>query len=153
MEELPPSYETESSKLTKGFKLLSPLLQLKSEAANYSKVRKELLLLEAKEASSHLSKTALFYMVSLIAGLLFYLLLIASIIGFSSVAFTKSSIGNKYPELSWEPMTAILALVHLFILLIFLLFAKRKPQHGPLFGESLNELKKEQSWLKKKKSH
>lgn len=110
---------------------------LKSQAARYAGARLALLRVEASEAASEASRRG---RAGLTAGILLffgYALLLGGLIG----------LADRYRPGSWSIAALIAAGCHLILAILFLRSALRKGEKA-LFGESLQQLKHDEQWMR-----
>ncbi|MFM7180915.1 MAG: phage holin family protein [Verrucomicrobiales bacterium] len=113
----------------------------KTQAARYAGARLALLRLEASEAAEVTSRRLRY---GITAGILLffgYALLLAGLIG----------VAEHYRPGTW-PMAAIIAAVCHFFMAIPLLRGALRKGDKPLFGESLQQMKNDEQWMRSLKN-
>lgn len=104
---------------------------------SYVEARGQLLQIEAKEAATHVSRTATFG--GMAAGALFVAWVLAMPALVSLVA--------KATESRWEYVALAAAAVHIVLGLLFFIVAKARSRSLRPFEESLNQLREDRAWL------
>lgn len=95
---------------------------------------------EAKIAAETTVKKVILAAVAAITGLLFWIILMAGLIGF---------IPTLYTCLAWYHVALIIAGLHLFVVLVAILLLKKKTP--PPFSHTRTEFEKDRQWLSKTK--
>ncbi|QQL46229.1 phage holin family protein [Sulfuriroseicoccus oceanibius] len=110
---------------------------LKQAAARYASARAQLLGIEAKEAASEIGGAAARLAAAAFFGVIFYLLIIAGLIG----------LAEHYRPDSWPIATLIIAAAHLILALLLFFSGKRNLSNPDRFSESLKQFEHDREWL------
>jgi uncharacterized membrane protein YqjE len=134
-----PAPNTEDARRTEAAGLFGHLSALLAAKLAYLKARLELAGLEGKEAAIHLAIILALAIGSLIVAVFGYFFLVLAIVFLIARAFDGPN--------AWIYVLIAAALAHLVIAAGLLLIARIK-LGVPLFPLTLEELKKDQEWLK-----
>ena len=134
-----PAPTTENARLAEAAGLFGHLSALLAAKVAYFRARLALAGLEGKEAAIQLAIILGLAICSLIVAMFGYCFLVLAIVFFIALAF-----GNPN---AWIYVLLAAALAHLVIAAVLLLIARIK-LGAPLFPLTLEELKKDQEWLK-----
>ena len=110
---------------------------IKTQAARYAGARLALLRLEASEAAEQASRRASRGLVAVVLLFFGYALFLGGLIGMA----------EKYRPGTWPIAALIAAGCHLFLAIPFLRAAVRKGDK-PFFGESLQQMKQDEQWMR-----
>lgn len=127
--------------------LKQELGSLIGEASTHVRVRGELFAIEAKEAAGIYKRKLALSLTGLICLIIGYLLILGAGVGilgglFAGVGFSLSN---------WIGAALILSLVHLILGVLVLKKGRKMSESSPTFEYTLNELKKDQKWIKHEK--
>lgn len=125
---------------------LQEVSALKGDLKEVTEIRRELLKIEAADASAFLKKKLAALVVIMISGFFFACVAIATLIGVLG-ALLKSVLPESVQPFSWQIVAMIVALVFMIVSLVFLQKLKKKPTEG-FFKLSLQELKNDSVWIK-----
>ena len=114
---------------------------IKSQAARYAGARLALLRLEAAEAAEVVSRRARHGVTAGVLLFFGYALFLAGLLG----------VAEHYRPGTW-PMAAIIAAVCHFFMAIPLLRSALRGGEKPLFGESLQQMKNDEQWMRSLKN-
>jgi hypothetical protein len=114
---------------------------IKTQVARYAGARLALLRVEASEAADVVSRRARHGITALILLFFGYLLLLGGLIG----------VAEHYRPGTWPLAAIIAAFCHFFMAIPFLRGALRKGEK-PLFGESLQQMKHDEQWMRNLKN-
>ena len=123
---------------------------LKGSAGDYFAARRELLQMEAKEASQFLGKKLILALVLLILGFFTYVLFWGTLITMGA-HYLEGSFGGLGEAIGDWPCVAILVIkLHILVLLILVAKLKKKADFE-LFSVTKSELQKDKQWLEENK--
>jgi uncharacterized membrane protein YqjE len=134
-----PAPITDDARQAEGAGLFGNLSALLAAKLAYLKARVELAGLEGKEAAIHLAVIVGLLIGALVAAVFGYLFVILALTFLIALAFENHN--------AWMYVLASMALAHFIGAAVLLLIARLK-LGAPLFPLTLEELKKDQEWLK-----
>jgi len=111
--------------------------EIKQAAGRYASARARLLGIEAKEAASEVGGAAARLAGAAFFGVIFYLLIIAGLIGMA----------ERYRPESWPVATLIIAAAHLMLAVLLFTSGKRRLHNPERFSESLKQFEQDREWL------